>query len=131
MYSISPAFYVLRILYLAPILCGVWVVIDSLRPKRRRTLARIEEQSGAKREPLIFYQIYCATMVILFMVQQVFALTLARDTPVRTYFAAVAMMGTFLGTFVIVLYLLRVVFPKGTDTSDTTRNLPTGEEPPL
>jgi predicted acyltransferase len=125
MYRFTPAFYALSVGYLLIIVAGVWVVIDSLRPKRRKRLVDIEAATGRKREPLVIYQLYCGFMVILYLMQQVAAYTLAPGG-VRSIISMTAVLWTLFGIFVMFLYLLRVVFPPvpGGSSAGTQSTLP-------
>ncbi|MCL2491597.1 MAG: hypothetical protein FWE87_02465 [Coriobacteriia bacterium] len=112
MYTLTPFFYALMAAYFMLIVAAVWVVFDSYRAQRIDQLTALEKATGKRREPIAFYRIYCAILVILYLLNILFSLLPMINGRFRWVFSLISLFWALAGVFVILIYLLRVVYPK-------------------
>ncbi|MCL2818407.1 MAG: hypothetical protein FWD41_01550 [Actinomycetia bacterium] len=128
MFTLTPFFYALMAVYFLIIVAAAWVVYDSSQPQRSRQLARIEDLGSKHREPLVAYRIYCAIMVVLYLLNLLFGfLPFVRGT-FAYQFSILSFAWALVGIFVIIAYLLRVVFPKEKTLVENTLADPASED---
>ena len=141
MFGLTPFFYVLMALYFALIVAMGWMVYDSSRPIRAKRLADIARMTDARREPLSFYQLFGGSVVVLYLLQLIFGFLTFLPAWLRGGIKSLSAVWTLLGLGCLVLYLLRVVFPKlpdgtsfselaGQPTTPTDRDFKGGHPPP-
>jgi L-asparagine transporter-like permease len=99
----GPGYYIFVSVFIMAAVCGVWMMIDTLRAKRRQQ----KTQHHIPREPLSVYALAGGLYAALLLL--VFVLSLAGAT--QTFAMAVVVATPFmLGAELA--YLLRVVYPK-------------------
>jgi len=141
MIGLSPFFYAMMGVYFALIVAMGWMVYDASRPIRAQRRAELERATDAHREPLSFYQLFGASVVILYLVQLIVGFLTFLPAWLRGGIKSLSFIWTLLGLGCLVLYLLRVVYPKlpdgmtfdelaGQPTAPTDRDFRGGHPPP-
>ena len=144
MFVLSPFFYALMAGYFMIIVAMLWMVLDSTRPIRAQRLAEIDrDRDPVRREPLSFYQVFGVSVIILHLVQLILGFLTFLPAWLRGGIRSLSFVWTLLGLVCLVMYLLRVVYPKtpegqdpepvieGQSSAPTDRDFKGGHPPPV
>ncbi len=113
--SFSAGFYIFGAFFLAVAACGVWMMIDTMRPKRRKQKAF----KNIPREPLEIYALLGGVYAVLILL--IYVLSFTAGAP--TVLSMIALPGAPIMIAVELAYLLRVVVPKASKVTAAEEHL--------
>jgi ABC-type nickel/cobalt efflux system permease component RcnA len=103
--NFTSGFYIFGAIFVLIAGLGVWMMVDTMRPKRRKQKAF----KNIPREPLAIYACFGGLYAVLILL--IWVLSLSTGAP--DAMSMIALAGVPLMILVEMTYLLRVAFPKG------------------
>jgi len=99
----GPGLYIFSATFIVIAILGIWMMLDTTRPARRRRKAA----EHIPREPLSFYALCGGLYMALFLVMVIFLVLGAQQT-----FTMIVLFTAPIMIVIELAYLLRVVYPK-------------------